>query len=71
MNAQEIELQIPQPAVKPRSRKSTVFGRSPRDEDMIIPENSINNYPAPSTSSQSSRSRQVSGNPYSKCVPIP
>ena len=59
MNAQEIELQIPHP--KPRSRKSTVFGRSPREEDMIIPENSINNYPAPSTSSQSSRSRQVSG----------
>jgi len=58
MNAQEIELQIPHP--KPRSRKSTVFGRSPREEDMIIPENSINNYPAPSTSSQSSRSRQVS-----------
>jgi len=60
MNAQEIELQIPQPTAKPRSRKSTVFGRSPRDEDMIIPENSINNYVAPSTSSQSSRSRQVS-----------
>ena len=59
MNTQEIELQIPQP--KPRSRKSTVFGRSPMEEDMIIPENSINNYPAPSTSSISSRSRQVSG----------
>ena len=52
MNTQEIELQIPQP--KPRSRKSTVFGRSPMEEDMIIPENSINNYPAPSTSSISS-----------------
>ena len=62
MNAQEIELQIPQP--KPRSRKSTVFGQSPREEDMIIPENSIHNYQAPSTSSQSSRSRQVSGKSF-------
>ena len=64
MNTQEIEFQIPEP--KPRNRKTTVFGRekrySSREEDMIIPENSINNYVAPSTSSQSSRSRQDSGN---------
>ena len=65
MNTQEIEFQIPE--AKPRSRKTTVFGRekrySSREEDMIIPENSINNYVTqPSTSSQSSRSRQVSGN---------
>ena len=64
MNTQEIEFQIPEP--KPR-RKTTVFGRekrySSREEDMIIPENSINNYVTqPSTSSQSSRSRQDSGN---------
>ena len=60
MNTQEIELQIP--SRKPRSRKSTVFGRPSREEDMIIPENSINNYITPSTSSQESRSRQPSGN---------
>lgn len=68
MSTQEIEFPIPVLEVeKPRSRKTTVFGRekrySSREEDMIIPENSINNYVAPSTSSQSSRSRQISGNP--------
>jgi hypothetical protein len=69
MSTQELEFPIPVLEVeKPRSRKTTVFGREKRyssreEEDMIIPENSINNYVAPSTSSQSSRSRQISGNP--------
>ena len=60
MNSEDIELQIPEP--RRRSRKSAVFGRVSREEDMIIPENSINNHLAPSTSSQSSHSRQTSGN---------
>ena len=73
MNSQDIELQVPNR--RPRSRKQTIIdsegriveskGRYSREEEnMIIPENnSIDHYMAmPSTSSQSSRSRQPSGN---------
>ena len=60
MNRQDIELQIPAPKV--RSRKNTVFDRPATEEEMCIPENSINNYMAPSASSQPSLSRQTSGN---------
>ena len=54
-----MEMQVPEP--KLRNRKVPVFGRWTREEDAMIPENSINNYMAPSTSSQSSHSRQTSG----------
>ena len=70
MSSQNIELQAPNR--RPRSRKTTIIdsqgciqGRYSREEEnMIIPENnSIDNFMAmPSTSSQSSRSRQPSGN---------
>lgn len=60
METHDMEMQVPEP--KPSNRKVPVFGRLTREEDAMIPENSIDNYMAPSTSSQSSRSRQTSGN---------
>ena len=79
MSSQDIELQAPNR--RPRSRKQTIIdsqgciqGRYSREEEnMIIPENnSIDHFMAmPSTSSQSSRSRQPSGNIFLIVVIIP
>ena len=60
METHDMEMQVPEP--KLRNRKVPVFDRLTREEYAVVPENSINTYMAPSTSSQSSHSRQTSGN---------